>query len=476
MDLVIWSGVLLQGYIAYYYPVTILHDMTNVAYVSNQVKFLFVFQVFISLMLIFFTFLWSYFYIVHSQKKILWLFIVLVICHIRFLFSNIFIQYRPVKYLRQYWSFIIAVLLLLVIYFYNINVSYYWGIPLIITILFKVSIHKVLPFFIILLIADFYNRRFDISQKIAIISLVFSFICIIIQVLVYSHIRKILYQPIIIQKVNFSKYMNYLMMLNIIQECYLLQSAPHEISRKRPIITPTFIKYFRSGLHTLNDFYNDSHNLLLDAFQSLSINVKSIKSIYDRGTILGCIIFYNDNSACIVIRGTSNLTQWIGNIAGATHVYSPTDKGYKHVQINQTVHRIMKQVIESIDPSINNLVLVGHSRGSTISLYLSFQLTRLLPMCNIKLYLFAPPPLIDPRLKPPRNVQVETIFHPEDILYEGHKLVPIGTSSVGKLLILPSQQSQKMNLIKKINYLIKKKKKKLIVHELFDYMKSLENN
>jgi len=157
--------------------------------------------------------------------------------------------------------------------------------------------------------------------------------------------------------------------LNCVEERFLLDSHSSKLlSRKRPLLC-----------------------------RSSSFFTKKSEWLKVHHQVVG-IMHCDKNVLSIYIRGTNQPWEWVGNLLGAIHTFSPTDQTSKHVEMNRVAHTLVTHIQSSSlfrSSAIQSVTVVGHSRGSTLALYVALQLIRshhrTLP---IHLLLLAPPPLV----------------------------------------------------------------------------------
>lgn len=235
---------------------------------------------------------------------------------------------------------------------------------------------------------------------------------------------------------------------NIAEEAFLFQTHSSKWTRKlRPFLTGGFIHSVVAD--RWKKAVDDDAGLteivqnVFSRFSQLSGAVV-VKAIFLRDPmrrVLGLATVLSTSDMYIFLRGTNSIMEWIGNLCGSMHTFSPTDLSTKHVQINAMAHMIHQH----LDPLIvssrgvqksgspRRIFISGHSRGATLALYLGLQMVRHIPPSTpIHLLLFACPPLTDIEsylsfLKKGIN-KVEVVIHKNDILGWLNSFYPCLTS------------------------------------------------
>lgn len=161
--------------------------------------------------------------------------------------------------------------------------------------------------------------------------------------------------------------------INAVEERFLLQTKSKKlVSGRRPLLTPAAV------LEKANDATFEWIQLNNDVIGS--IEIKRTKDV---------------NVVTITFRGTNQVSEWVGNLLGAMHLYSVHDGTTKHVEMNEVAHRACDQIVSFLKPhrDVKRFVITGHSRGATLSVYVALLLMRQFRE-QMHLILFAPPPLV----------------------------------------------------------------------------------
>lgn len=229
-------------------------------------------------------------------------------------------------------------------------------------------------------------------------------------------------------------YKVWLRKINIIDEWYLI-SVKHEKLRERPILVDPLCKYPQKI---------DEKSVMMMLFPHKQPAYFSF--IHMVGYIAVC-----DTHIEIILRGTQNINEWIGNMTGMTPMYSKTDDMMKHPEINSFVRSLLHQFVPIMKRfRRNTVVCAGHSRGSVMSFYICQQLIRYFPDKKYNVFLFAPPPLFDPRatrwIQKNPHVQIRTILTENDVMAYMYRLLPLGTLKLGKITIIPSPERRDIQM------------------------------
>jgi hypothetical protein len=248
------------------------------------------------------------------------------------------------------------------------------------------------------------------------------------------------------------KQLLYLYCINLIEEVYLCQTRSTKWERKqRPFLTHPFIQSEKQWETLISKdcaekSIQQRHSVLRDVLQTVFSNIEkrektttilvNAQFIHDKNfNVLGCMTVSRDGVIYIFLRGTNNIMEWVGNIGGAVHTFSPTDLSTKHVEINSVAHLISDFLMSFVQKtqSKQKIIISGHSRGAILALYLALQMERIRPLPSYHLTLFAVPPLTDIEtylsfLRSNTSNTVEVLLHKNDVLGWINELYPLLTS------------------------------------------------
>lgn len=237
----------------------------------------------------------------------------------------------------------------------------------------------------------------------------------------------------LLQQPNLDMYFNLLKKVNALEEYYLIRTFNPKFKTKgrRPVLTPGICQQLRSQKDPKK--LPNLGRLIYD---------EKIKDFKILPNYSGYIAKVNDSEIDIALRGTQNLSQMARNLGGSTPVYSTNDGLYKHAQMNSSAHKIMNEIQPILEKSRKVPInITGHSRGATIGFYLTQLIARQSDKNRkIRLVMFAPPPVIDPKaqdwLDQHKNVDAHTIYTQKDNMLLAHEYLPDTIATLGDLTIL----------------------------------------
>lgn len=428
---VIWPFCLLQFYFAYFYWYTLYLETRSD---KEQYAKIFPYQVaqFVCYILVACCALvWSKWVMASTpyRDQYLALIIVLAIGHARFLFSYLLIRFKPWGYMMNHYPFLLAMGLLVAGYLIEIPHAVRRWYPLLLPVI--VLCHRptvpsvVLGVCIVLFILGYYqDRSMDRYKKWWFVPFILSIMIGLVQVAIHRKTRSILHPPVATNKADLMG----IEKINVLEEYYIINHRASKLT-KRPIYTPTYLDFFRRNTKT-----RTLEDITLEA--AIRQLYPSMDGLLIFPSHMGMMVNYDQTNVDIIFRGTQNLMEWLGNLGGGTFVYSKTDKAYKHAQIGKRVKDLTTAIILPALQKITHLTnirIYGHSRGSTMAVYCAHQIARVFHTMPIELFLYAPPPLLDPRLTASSTITAHTIIDKKDILMMLHSYLPIGTSLYGSV-------------------------------------------
>lgn len=268
-------------------------------------------------------------------------------------------------------------------------------------------------------------------------------VCVAVALTLASHARKVMIGVVHEESRLSDRQKMALCCTNIAEEAFLFQTHSSKWTRKsRPFLTGDFLPPTSTTDDWMDVVENDTGlvSIVQRVFSRFSARPTPVvaSAIFLRDPsrrVLGLVATLSTNDTYIFLRGTNSIMEWIGNLGGSMHSFSPTDLSTKHVQINAMAHAIHQQLdrVWSTRKGRSGIFVSGHSRGATLALYLGLQLARsTAPSTPIHLLLFACPPLTDMEsylsfLKRRIN-RVEVVIHKNDILGWINSLYPCLTS------------------------------------------------
>lgn len=183
----------------------------------------------------------------------------------------------------------------------------------------------------------------------------------------------------------------FLKSINAVEEMYLLHEKIGKLLGGRPLITNDLVEYYCSNPVTPPPF--DALNTIVQ-----KIYGKNPTSTFQLLGDIGYIACWNDGDVHIVFRGTQHAWEWVGNLLGMSHTWSTTDQIGKHHQINSKAKTLQHEILTFLKVlNFRQISIAGHSRGATLAYYLYLHLVRTYPKLTYKIFLFATPPLFDPK-------------------------------------------------------------------------------
>jgi len=431
MLFIIWPFCLLQFYFAYFYWYTLYLEAR-----SDKEKYAKIFPYLVAQFVCYIlvaccALVWSKWVMASTpyRDQYLALMIVLAIGHARFLFSYLLIRFKPWGYVVNHYPFLIAMGLLVAGYLIEIPHAVRRWYPLLLPVIllchWPTVPSVVLGVCIVLFIIGYYqDRSMDRYKTWWYVPFILSIMIGLIQVAIHRKTRSILHPPAATNKADLAG----IEKINVLEEYYLINHRASKLT-KRPICTPTYLEFFR--LHT------DTRTLPESALREATHNLyPSMNDLIIFPSDTGMMIQYDQKKVDIIFRGTQNVMEWLGNLGGGTFVYSKTDKAYKHAQIGKRVKDLTTAIVLPALATYDNITdirIYGHSRGSTMAVYCAHQIARAVDKVPIELFLYAPPPLLDPRLTASPNIRAHTIIDKKDILMMLHSYLPIGTSLYGSV-------------------------------------------
>lgn len=353
---------------------------------------------------------------IKPNNKILFLslFITLLVSHLRILYTHFVVDFQPHSYGKEHGFFLICLFVILGMSFvpekkiqFPVWVSlFFYGLAGFSILLFKQF--KMGAVFFALGSIFFYGSNFSIplDKKGVWILYGISWMFLFFQLLLSYRQKKTEFGKIEIQ--NRPEHKKRLELINKIEEMYLWRSKSKKIG-KRPF---------------------------LNSYQKLTTSSpKETKELFLNGDLVGLMIYETDKKKLVIaFRGTNNPKEWVGNIAGASNVYSFTDKTYKHSEINKASKKLLPQITQFLqsNKNIKNIEIMGHSRGAVLAYYVYLQLKRQFTKIKYEIYLYAPPPFFfEPKQRTNITSQqqlknIHVIFHKKDIMPKLHLLTPVG--------------------------------------------------
>jgi len=466
----IWIFFLIQVYFTFWYSFTLYEEVKyTIKEPSTKLLVLLVLQVFLTCLILPCVLCWTRMVLTPSRTMTMVLLIILLLSHVRHGIAA-FYHYTPLQYMKNHGSFWVTIALLIVILFYptiprfiaarqwETIVLFFIGVTAQAVMKKKNHVLFLCSWAILVLwMSSWFLKEKKNKKKTGMIAtlITISIVLGIVQVMIQYQARK---EMTIIEMTRDRSLRSLTPMaillavqkLNVLAEYIMIQEMSPRLD-KRPIMTPYLSEFFRKNKKSPTDVsLKDAvsslypHNIL--HFLPLEYGGNKKKKNY-----VGYVAQVAPHQFDIVMRGTITTEEWVGNLGGATRITKGKDDMHLHAEIalesSYLASTAMKWIMQKTQPHSRILIsMYGHSRGSTIATYMMMDIKTFYPTnISMNLYLFAPPPLLDPMLSSsltthrstdPKNatsVHVTTIIHENDILESANKFIPISNNRLGRL-------------------------------------------
>ena len=416
-----WIFFLIQVYFTFWYSFTLYEEIKyTIKKPSTKLLVLLILQVFLTCLILPCVLCWTRMVLTPSRTMTMILLIILLLSHVRHGIAAYY-HYTPLQYMENHGSFWVTIALLIAILFYPtipmfIAARQWETIMLFLVGMMAQAVMKKKNHVLflcswavlVLWMSSWFLKEKKNKKNTTMIATLFSISILLgfLQIAIQYQARKEITEttkdissqssltPIAI--------LSAVQKLNVLTEYIMIQEMSPRLE-KRPIMTPYLSEFFQTDNKTPTEL------LLKDAVSSLYPHkLRDFLPLAYGGSkkknYVGYVAQVAPHQFDIVLRGTITTAEWAGNLAGATRIKKENEDIHLHAEIalesSHLASTAMKWILQKTQPHSRILItMYGHSRGSTIATYMMMDIKTFYPTnISMNLYLFAPPPLLDPML------------------------------------------------------------------------------